>query len=70
MNRRIFLRATAGFLVAPLNAQAQPGGKIYRIGILGLRPTADLVGPKPRSPSTTALLQGLRELGYVYGEHL
>jgi hypothetical protein len=35
--------------------------------ILGLRPTSDLVGPEPRSPSTKAFLRGMRELGYVYG---
>jgi hypothetical protein len=31
--------------------------------------TSDLVGPQPRRPATNALLHGLRELGYVYGEH-
>ena len=28
-----------------------------------------MAGPQPRSPTTRALLGGLRELGYVYGEH-
>jgi putative tryptophan/tyrosine transport system substrate-binding protein len=28
-----------------------------------------MVGPQPRSRSHNALLRGLRELGYVYGEH-
>jgi putative ABC transport system substrate-binding protein len=37
--------------------------------VLGLAATADLVGPQPRSASTTALLAGMRELGYVYGDH-
>lgn len=37
--------------------------------MLGLAATADLVGPQPRSASTTALLAGMRELGYVYGDH-
>jgi putative ABC transport system substrate-binding protein len=41
----------------------------FRIGILGLRPTADLVGSRPRSPSTTAFLLRMRELGHTYGEH-
>jgi len=44
-------------------------GQVYRIGILGLGATSDLVGPQPWSPSTNAFLRGLRELGYVYGEH-
>lgn len=28
-----------------------------------------MVGPEPRAAVVSALLQGLRELGYVYGEH-
>jgi putative ABC transport system substrate-binding protein len=28
-----------------------------------------MVGPQPRSPFTSAFLDGLRELGYTYGEH-
>ena len=31
--------------------------------------TSDLVGPQPRHPAINAFLRGLRELGYVYGEH-
>jgi len=30
---------------------------------------SEMVGPTPTSPSQAALLRGLRELGYVYGEH-
>jgi putative ABC transport system substrate-binding protein len=37
--------------------------------VLALAATADLSGPQPRSASTSALLAGLRDLGYVYGEH-
>ncbi len=39
------------------------------IGSLSVGMTSDLVGPQPRSPVISALLRGLRELGYVYGEH-
>ena len=28
-----------------------------------------MTGPEPQSPSVNALLQGLRELGYVYGRN-
>mgnify|MGYP003694708921 CR=1 FL=1 len=28
-----------------------------------------MIGPQPPNPSASALLRGLRELGYVYGEH-
>lgn len=70
MNRRAFIGGVAlGALAGPRVTLAQPARKVARIGILGLAPTADLVGPEPKSPSTRAFLRGLRELGYVYGEH-
>jgi len=48
---------------------AQPRDKPARIGILGSSGrTADMVGPQPRG-TTKALLDALRELGYVWGEH-
>ncbi len=54
-----------GLLVGPLPAEAQQTGKVYRIGYLSSRP--DL----PATNSTViALLQGLRELGYVEGQNL
>jgi ABC-type uncharacterized transport system substrate-binding protein len=45
----------------PLVAEAQQAGKVYRIGLLSLA-----VGPTPRAES---FLQGLRDLGYVEGQH-
>jgi len=65
MTRRTFLCGlTLGALAAPLGAEAQPEGKIYRIGFLG-----------PPSASThatrvEALREGLRELGYVEGKNV
>ena len=54
----------------PRVASAQPVRKVYRIGILGLAPTtSNMAGPQPRNEYTAALLRGLRELGYAYGEH-
>jgi ABC-type uncharacterized transport system substrate-binding protein len=57
--------------LAPLVAGAQSrSGKIYRIGLLSSRSTtSEMVGPQPQDPLINALLRGLRELGYVYGEH-
>ena len=71
MDRRAFLGSLAfGALGGPHVAAAQPARKVYRIGILSTNsPTSDMVGPQPRSPFTSALLGGLRDLGYVYGEH-
>src|SRR5215471_1643515 len=66
MNRRTLFHILAGAVLgAPRIAQAQYTRKVYRIAILGLG--AVVLGPKPRSRSTKALLQGLSELGYVEG---
>jgi putative tryptophan/tyrosine transport system substrate-binding protein len=71
MDRRALLGSLAlGALGVPHFAAAQLTRKVYRIGILSTSsPTSDMVGPQPRSPTTSALLGGLHELGYVYGEH-
>ncbi len=70
MDRRTFIGGLAiTTLAVPRAAPAQPTRKVYRIGVLGIGTTSDLVGPQPRSPSVNALLRGLRELGYIYGEH-
>jgi len=63
ISRRTFLAVTSGVvLVAPIAADAQPVGKVYRIGYLSLAP-----GPSARSE---ALQQGLRDLGYVEGQNI
>lgn len=70
MERRVFLASLAlGILAQPGDARAQPARKIARIGILRLETTADMLGPQAPGPQVNALLRGLRELGYVYGEH-
>jgi ABC-type uncharacterized transport system substrate-binding protein len=70
MDRRTFLGGTgAVFLAAPRTTLAQSARKIYRIGILGLPETSDMLGPRPRSPVHYALVRGLQDLGYVYGEN-
>jgi putative ABC transport system substrate-binding protein len=69
-DRRAFLGGLAlAVLAVPRAVPAQPARNVYRIGILSLGVTSDLVGPQPRSPSAKAIVRGLRELGYVYGEH-
>jgi putative ABC transport system substrate-binding protein len=70
MERRTFLGGLAlGALVAPRGARAQSARKVHKIGILGFGAIGDHAGPQPRSLLTAGLLRGLRELGYVYGEH-
>jgi putative ABC transport system substrate-binding protein len=64
MPRRAFIAGIAGgLLAAPLAAEAQPAGKVPRIGFLGLSPGAN---PHLRG----AFLQGLRDLGYVAGRNV
>jgi putative ABC transport system substrate-binding protein len=71
MDRRVFIGSLAlATLAMPQAVFAEPVRKIYRIGILGSRtPTPGLVGPQPQDPAVNPLLRGLRDLGYVYGEH-
>ncbi len=69
MDRREFTARVALVALALSGAvSAQHVRKVYRIGILGLGTTSDMAGPKPSWPSTKALLGGMQDLGYVYGE--
>ena len=70
MDRREFIaRATLIALASSGAVRAQPVRKVYRIGVLDLGSTSDMGGPKPSWPSMKALLAGMQDLGYVYGEH-
>jgi len=67
MNRRTFLGAlTGGFLAAPLAAEAQQAGKVWRIGVLAGSPPTTPEAARPWE----ALMLRLRELGYVEGQNL
>jgi len=64
VSRRTFVATLAGGLVAaPLAAEAQQAGKVWRIGVLS-------PGPPTRTGSSELLRQSLRELGYVEGLNL
>jgi putative ABC transport system substrate-binding protein len=58
--RRFLLTSLAGVLAAPIAAWAQQSGKVYRIGFLSGPAVPQLV---------EALRQGLRERGWVEGQH-
>ena len=64
MERRAFLAGGAALLAAPLAAEAQPAGKVYRIGVL------EVVGMASNAANLSAFRQGLAELGYVEGQNL
>jgi ABC-type uncharacterized transport system substrate-binding protein len=64
MDRRTFLASTgAVLLAAPLAAEAQPAGKIYRIGVM-------FVGSVGPHEYLDAFRQGLRELGWIEGKNI
>jgi len=58
----LILTLALGILVAPLAAEAQAPGKVFRIGYLGTTP--------PPAHLWDALLDGLRERGYSEGRNL
>ena len=62
MNRRLFLSGSLLMLAVPLAAQAQPTGKVYRIGVLETLPAT------LNTSNLDAFRQGLHELGYVEGQ--
>ena len=62
--RRFLLTSLAGALAAPLAAEAQQAGKVYRIGFLSGSSRA------ASKPAVEEFRQGLRELGYVEGQNI
>ena len=64
MNRRKTLQWLCAAALAPFLAEAQPAGKVYRIGMLETRSTV------LNAANIDAFRQGLRELGYKEGWNL
>jgi putative ABC transport system substrate-binding protein len=65
VDRRAFLGALAGgLLAAPLAAEGQQSGKVYRVGLLEVVPAAS------NATNLAAFRQGLKELGYAEGQDL
>jgi ABC-type uncharacterized transport system substrate-binding protein len=66
LRRREFIALFGGAAVVwPLAARAQPSGKTYRIGFLGVTSYAEYEGRR-----LDALLTGLRQLGYEEGRNI
>jgi putative ABC transport system substrate-binding protein len=62
VDRRAFLAGSLGLLAAPFGAEAQQGGKVYRVGFLR-------AGEPPKF-WVDEFREGLRELGYVEGQNV
>ena len=60
--RRFLLTSLAGVVAGPLAGEAQPAGKVYRIGMLERTSTTI------NAANLNGFRQGLRELGYVEGK--
>jgi putative ABC transport system substrate-binding protein len=65
VKRRAFLYGTVAMLAAPLAAEAQQAGKVYRVGYLS-QSSASAGLPE----SLSGLRLGLRDLGWTEGENL
>jgi len=66
MDRRAFVTGLGAALAAPLAAEAQQMGRLYRIGILGNVSIAEPYG----ASLWGAFVQGLREFGYADGQNI
>jgi putative tryptophan/tyrosine transport system substrate-binding protein len=62
--RRFLLTSLAGVLTAPLAAEAQPAGKISRIGYLSHGTATESSGPRK------AFIDGLRDHGWIEGKNI
>jgi ABC-type uncharacterized transport system substrate-binding protein len=72
ISRRAFLGGLAGgLLAAPLAAEGQQSGKVYRVGLVfTTAPVSEMIGPDPAHPLVRSFLDELRALGYVQGRNL
>jgi hypothetical protein len=66
VDRRAFIASSLSLLAAPLTAEAQGPGKLYRLGILS---SGALPDPSVAT-SPNLVPKALRELGYIDGQTL
>src|SRR5262249_47959723 len=62
ISRRTFVQVSASLLAAPFAVEAQPAGRMYRIGFLRAGPAL--------TAWVEAFEQGLREHGYAVGQNV
>jgi putative ABC transport system substrate-binding protein len=69
MRRRAFLHGSLLTLAGPLAIGAQQAGKVYRIGVFGLNLTPEVMRVLLQGPEGRALVQAMREMGWVEGQN-
>lgn len=67
MERRAFLAGMVAMMAAPLAVEAQPAGRVYRVGFLSAEPPPTQAVP---AIGLDSLRKALRELGYIEGQSL
>jgi putative ABC transport system substrate-binding protein len=63
--RRFLLTSLGGVLAAPLAAEAQPAGKVARVGILSVG-----TAPAPEEVARSSFLAALRDLRWIAGQNI
>jgi putative ABC transport system substrate-binding protein len=71
MRRREFIALVGCAVARPLAARAQQSARIPRVAYVSFAARlSELVGDNPINPAARAFKHGLRDLGYVEGQHL
>jgi putative tryptophan/tyrosine transport system substrate-binding protein len=66
MDRRAFVTGLGAVLAAPLAAEGQQAGKVWRIGLLNTSP----IPVRGQNPIWDSFVNRMRELGYIEGQNL
>ena len=67
--RRFLLTSLAGALAAPIAAEGQQAGTVYRVGVVGITPVAEVVSD-PTNPFNSGFRREMRDRGYVEGQNV
>ena len=67
--RRFLLSSLASALAAPVAAEAQQAGRVYRVGLVAILPVAEIVSD-PTNVFNSAFRREMRDRGYVEGQNL
>ena len=69
LSRRAFVTGLGAVLAAPLGAEAQQVGRVYRVGLAAILPVADIESD-PTNPFNRGFRREMRDRGYVEGQNV